>query len=891
LIANAQVPDAVAFMMTAGGLTALNKVPAAEQEALTREGKDPKLRPINCGATFAKTALRCAASTPSAMSAKAEIQDIQKGLGSAAGPESVVHLARQKLREGWGAGTDDVVNAFNAMKRNEMLKRTAKRWPESTSLYHKMYGFDAPIFYIFEAPDGSKTLRIMRSSEGSRMGDVLGSISFDFGIHDNYVTVAKEYVDFIFRALTDDLLTLFPPQASDDDWHILYERLAACLLRQRELNEPCGLMAHPDKGFVFLPAGAPDPKPDSILLTLTTITRTGFKVAGAFIGTHEGIISAATSKVADLQPRIDATVELAAVNKHAAFMLLGSSVNLAMDYYLRTTPPEAIAEAISNFDVAIDTAALRILTCSDRTTPVASAARLSRAHHIRALPCAFGGAGHTAASIKSPCAYLAAVIATAHAERLLGDCIDRVATSAATSYNLLSLLTGLTNLHDDPGIASAIPPSAIALGLSPSFAHRPATTPLARTKIQGILTRACGRSSRSQLRSGDPLVDGFPVHDMNHVHLLTSRSQLSRIYCASLEHPENRLDSSDFVSFARYHLGLPPLILPGSTRAGDLDDSSPATKDLAACPIDHGTIQLLDATGNHACSCKSAAKARYGLHGRLCRTIGHFAKLAGAEVRFEPPTSDLLLSALSPAQCRTLFPKRPGGVNSERAVTLNRMLEKLVNIPPGHAKEALAREAQQFALDSPDGVKGLRVDIQVSFDDSELWIDAGGVHPTAPSILSAVSSFVKKLHDTECRLGPALAKEAHMREPSPAVKRAASTKTKRYDPILRLAGAQYQVGNRKILPKFYPCIVSHLGEMSPHLIQIVEHITRKFTASVSGMSFEDGIKKQRRTGLFRRRFKDGLMAANAAGFGRTINAAGRPWTARSGDLDGLWEYV
>ena len=45
--------------------------------------------------------------------------------------------------------------------------------------------------------------------------------------------------------------------------------------------------------------------------------------------------------------------------------------------------------------------------------------------------------------------------------------------------------------------------------------------------------------------------------------------------------------------------------------------------------------------------------------------------------------------------------------------------------------------------------------------------------------------------------------------------------------------------------------------------------------------FEDGVSLKRRTAEFRMRFKDALMCANAAGFGRTISQAGKPRAGRA----------
>ena len=58
-------------------------------------------------------------------------------------------------------------------------------------------------------------------------------------------------------------------------------------------------------------------------------------------------------------------------------------------------------------------------------------------------------------------------------------------------------------------------------------------------------------------------------------------------------------------------------------------------------------------------------------------------------------------------------------------------------------------------------------------------------------------------------------------------------------------------------------------------------ITLAYRAMVARCYFEDGISLKRRTAEFRMRFKDALMCANAAGFGRTISQAGKPRAGRA----------
>jgi hypothetical protein len=86
---------------------------------------------------------------------------------------------------------------------------------------------------------------------------------------------------------------------------------------------------------------------------------------------------------------------------------------------------------------------------------------------------------------------------------------------------------------------------------------------------------------------------------------------------------------------------------------------------------------------------------------------------------------------------------------------------------------------------------------------------------------------------------------------------------------------QVKSGKRSMAPSFAPCIFSHLGEMSPVAIKVIESITNVYKEKISMMYFEDGISIKRKTAEFRMRFKDALMVANANGFGKTLSVAGQ----------------
>ena len=73
-------------------------------------------------------------------------------------------------------------------------------------------------------------------------------------------------------------------------------------------------------------------------------------------------------------------------------------------------------------------------------------------------------------------------------------------------------------------------------------------------------------------------------------------------------------------------------------------------------------------------------------------------------------------------------------------------------------------------------------------------------------------------------------------------------------------------------------MVTHLGELGPDIIDLVEVLTgvagRQFKAGPLTM----GLTKAKYTAMYRTGLKDELMAVNVRGFGRALAAAGNPMT-------------
>ena len=91
-----------------------------------------------------------------------------------------------------------------------------------------------------------------------------------------------------------------------------------------------------------------------------------------------------------------------------------------------------------------------------------------------------------------------------------------------------------------------------------------------------------------------------------------------------------------------------------------------------------------------------------------------------------------------------------------------------------------------------------------------------------------------------------------------------------------LLANQVQSRKRASLPSLVAGIVTHLGELSPGMIGLIETLT-----SAAGQAYRNGIlarglSRKKFTAIFRTKLKDAILAANAAGFGQALMAAGNP---------------
>ena len=392
---------AINYLLIAGGLTGLNKIPEVEEQLLEDAGLDRKLRPVNSGACLLKAPMRCVLADKSSVRVGEEIKPWQLGYGTALGPQVKIAIARALYAAGYFISLQDAINAFNALCRQAMLDAVDEIWPEATRIFNKIYGVAAPVFYVHEGSDGTTQIRVTRSEQGARMGCVIGGFAFNVAMHVHvYRKMHDVFPTLFFRVLTDDKTDFGRPKAAEgpateptgEEWQAQYRMLADSLRVYDTLANPINIFRHNGKGILVLPPNAPDPSSDSGLLELTTCTRGAARVAGGHVGAHEGMVEMGCKLARTIITKIQAIGRFGLTNAQAAVKILKYS-SKALEYYYGVTPTTISKTVVAMVQGALQRTIDSVLTPEDLRAPRMHVVRHTRAHTIMSLTSRMGG-GH-----------------------------------------------------------------------------------------------------------------------------------------------------------------------------------------------------------------------------------------------------------------------------------------------------------------------------------------------------------------------------------------------------------------------------------------------------------------------------------------------------------------
>ena len=322
------------------------------------------------------------------------------------------------------------------------------------------------------------------------------------------------------------------------------------------------------------------------------------------------------------------------------------------------------------------------------------------------------------------------------------------------------------------------------------------------------------------------------------------------------------------------------------------------------CSLNHGEQCGLGPGAGHSINCPSTFAARYRAHNNYTRLFQLAAGWLDTIVcHREPPTTGVLLDEFTYDECRALCPKVLTAEKASLAAVFHETMMQLAGIDintAGHEAEMTSVQHRIATAIAALGntTKGVRLDLVIELPcaGKDLLCDFSGIHPTAVACLLRLKKFVTALDIGDTVAAGVAANNPTARKPSPAVEAAEELKRKRYATLMEIAIRQLEAGKRDRRPVLIPAIITHLGELGPGLISLVEELTACAGRQYRPNSpFSCGRTKARATAAYRTRLKDGLLAANAEGFGRALMATGNPiggWVSAPDDADlgvrGMW---
>ena len=754
------------------------------------------------------------------------------------------------------------------------------------------YGKPSIALYVFHDTDGRPHVRTILCREGTRMGCVLGSLGFDLAV-DLFIyrplTSLFGQEEVTMRALTDDLHRVWepPPTNSLADWETTFDRIASFKAEYDKCAGPIGLARHPTKAAIVLPTGAPLPSSLRRSNGISLIIKPGVLIAGRPVGSPE-FLACGLNKILDkATSRIQDVLTLAPKEPLLAAKVLAVCANKMLDYHAGIIPLADFDPVIEAFDSAIIKAEFQILTPPNQATYPCSDGRRRRAETLMSLPQRSGGIGLVPLAAKAPAALLRSIIAVAD-ERALHD-RSALAAPAEAAYHRVCQLLKIDAVSPEHPLAPFLPPDPRFL-TSGTFAASFSSTHT-NCKVQKVISAQVMHQARLDLRasvSGPSLPDDVTTSDAAHILAVTTRCTTTRLLSGSSWRKLPSLLPGQFIAWQRFHLNLPQIPVWGDHAqhpGGYACDICRGKHRPEAHDNQDPTHLLLDATGDHCCSCPTSFGARYGNHNSLARTLRFAARQAGASATTEPPTASLLGFTYSADQCAVLFPRKVNDITKASSKAIENLLNLLPSIDELGLRNLVTNELDRLTRSAPSDGKGLRVDLRL-FDDnpgasSELWLDCACIHGTTKLERAGLLASLRTEQAADPPAPPPPTARSHTTPtalaPTPPVTSAAKTKIDRYAPLLQRGLQLFALHKLPRLPQFIPCIATHAGELGAGLLSVVEWLCKCYRKnSAPAYSNMMGVSHSVATACFRSRTLDAIAVSMASGWASQLLSVGYP---------------
>ena len=852
-------PLAAASLIAAGKMTPLNKDGAIERKLRDESGCEPRLRPINSGTMVSKMVLMEVLDSVPAKRAAEKVKPAQLSLGSSRACERAIHSARAAHEAGWLVAKHDFTNGFNTVKRQVLLDEHDRCCPESTAVFNFVYGIDAPILLFGE--DGE--VSFIESQEGARQGCPAGTESFCFAIDGAVKKLEAEFPDFIFKVVTDDVMTLVPCRVGSEQ--LAMRAYAGCRRRLEEEAALIGLALNARKCALLLPEGCPLPDEGTRAMfpAEQQFPTDGFIVTGAPVGKDSFVAGVVRQKCEEAKLKLKAAQSMGAKDARAAQRLISSCFTKMLNFVATTVPPQITQSMLRELDDAVYEAFIGIVSTGE---PVRmEGARGERAKAKARLP-APHGCGLFSVADFGAVAWIASVL----------NCV-------AMDDDVRRLSAGLGR-HVGPAWRML---AATLGGESSSYwqrasCHLPSSPEGLLTAPQGAVYRNLGKILLKVIRRKriDDFVELTARANIDYTFLpadfvlANSRTLTGSIFIEPIKPQRRRLlTQENYAHFVRFFLGLPPLTTVGG-HCERTDHGYP----VQLCPLHPG--EVLDAAATHASACTGANSAKNRKHLNLCLILSDFAKEAGLEAAREPQSHALLLGVVDEAQCKRLFPTKAvegyAEAFNELLYAQRMMLEPNCRIPMEERAAVLKELRGKLPICDDRDVTGLRVDLAISdpATGEAKWVDVTSVNTASSGCVQReVSHLVKYREQMSFALEASLPRLPG--DGSPALAEREREKVAKYSRLMLLAELHYRQRLRPNVPAFVPFAVSTTGDISPGGAGLMSWLCAKHRDLCERDGPRaDGLSVKELVLSYRRRLSMAVQFAVAAGMGEIMRTVG-----------------
>ena len=529
-ILNGNIPDAARQYLLASRLVAITK-PDSDS-----------LRPIAVGELFYRLAAVIAGSRAGAAAAQL-LAPHQFGVGVPSGAERIVHSMQHSLTDRTvrrAALKIDISNAFNSCDRALMLRKLYAT-PELSSLYRIAdLAYSAPSTLLLQRCDGQS----IQSSNGVRQGDPLACLLFCLYMRELYAELAAE-ADVVLYGFVDDLHIVGSPAEVVKALTALRRLLPGVSLRCNTAKS-CLAYFHDDSA----------PLPASLLRTLAeqdiAVRHDWMEVMGAAVGRDSEAVKQGLDCLAARDSGSEAffrRLQSPELLVQSALLVLRQCAVPKLNFLLRCSPPECIAEQAAHFDHALVTDACDKLElrCDERTAEVEQRLRLRLKD---------GGFGLKSAAQTSPAAYTASV-AAARDTAVLAPFCDAACPLPADTLLHGWLMDSLTRLRDaalGPELESKLLPASASSFFS-FYASAPSA--LSSSLQSSISALANNRDREACLTAAQQLRPQDGGRALAHF-TACSALHASAWKRAAPTQPLTTLLDKQYRIAARLNLGLPP---------------------------------------------------------------------------------------------------------------------------------------------------------------------------------------------------------------------------------------------------------------------------------------------------------------------------------------------